>query len=238
MPDQFSPHVENRILAGVPLNELKLLEPQLELAALIPQATLHDGRALIEHVYFPLSGSVSLVIEFSDGFSTEAGEIGSEGMVGMPLVLGREQSVTTAKVQLSGTALRMAGNSLVAQFPYLPTLHRSLLRYAGALMARSAQISACNAHHKLDERLARCLISLHDRSRGNDLGLTHENLAALLCVHRPSISVSIKRLEQRGAIRQGSRWLTVTDRHSLERASCECHLVLRSLRDTESKSRR
>ena len=236
MPNQFLPHVENGLLAGLPTNEWERLQPQLQLAALIPQATLHDGRNLIEHVYFPLSGSVSLVIEFLDGFSTEAGDIGSEGMVGMPLVLGREQSVTTAKVQVSGMALRMVGSALVAQFSHLPTLHQNLLRYAGALMARSAQLSACNVHHMLNQRVARCLISLHDRSRRNDFGLTHENLATLLCVHRPSVSVSMKLLEQRGAIHQGSGWVTVTDRDSLEQASCECHLILRDLRDAEDRS--
>jgi len=236
MSDKPLPLFENRLLSELPPDELRRLEPQFQLAALLPQATLHDGRALIEHVYFPLSGFISLVVEFSDGFSIQAGEIGSEGMVGVQLVLGRAQSVTTAKVQTSGMALRMVGSALVAQLPHLPTLHRSLLRYTGVLMSRSVQLAACNAHHKLDQRLARYLISLHDQSGRNDLRVTHESLAALLCAHRPSVSVSVIRLERHGAIRQGPRWLTIIDRHKLENSSCECHMILRSLRDAESMS--
>lgn len=221
---------QNVLLAELPRDEWDRISPDLQRVELAEQVVLHDCSGPLKHAYFPLTGYASLLLELPDGFQTEIGEVGNEGMIGMPLVLGQNESTMTATVQVGGEALRIPAAALKAHLAQLPTLHGRLLRFAGTFAARTAQLAACNTHHSLDARLVRCLLGLDDRAQGRTLAVTHEILAGLLCVHRPSVSVSMSRLQRLGLIQHGTRSLAVVDRHGLERASCECYEIMRGLR--------
>src|SRR2546426_7271240 len=116
----------NKILAKLPTNSrnwLKMLEP----------VTLHSGMVLyepdeaIEHVYFLTNALVSIISMNSEGATVEIGLIGSEGMVGVPAILG---GVTPyrAVVQVAGEGFRIGGQRLHEEFRRNPFLRDLLLK--------------------------------------------------------------------------------------------------------------
>jgi CRP-like cAMP-binding protein len=80
-------------------------------------------------------------------------------------------------------------------------LFRRLLRYTEALHAQAMQTAACNGRHNLEQRLARWILMAHDRADSDELLLTQEFLALMLCVHRPSVTVVARTLQRAGIIR-------------------------------------
>lgn len=221
---------QNALLAGLPADEWHQLSPDFRRVPLAEQVVLNVPGEPIDHAYFLLSGYVSVLLELSDGFRTEVAQVGIEGMLGLPLVMGENDSAMTAMVQVSGEALRMPAAAFTTHIAQSPTLHRRLLGFAGKSASCSAQLAACNTRHTLEERLARCLLGLSDRAQDSDLAITHEILAGLLCVHRPSVSVALSRLQRLGLISHRNRRLVIADRSGLERISCECYAITRDLR--------
>ncbi len=58
-----------------------------------------------------------------------------------------------------------------------------------------------------------------DRIDGDDLALTHEFLAMMLCVRRPGVTVAIQELEHAGLIARKRGRIIIIDRDALERLS-------------------
>ena len=67
----------------------------------------------------------------------------------------------------------------------------------------------------------------HDRVGQDDLPLTHEFLAAMLGVQRPTVSIVTRTLQTAQLITQRRRAITVVDRAGLEDATCECYSRIR-----------
>jgi CRP-like cAMP-binding protein len=87
--------------------------------------------------------------------------------------------------------------------------------------------AACNGAHSLKQRLARWLLMMRDRSDDDALPITHNLLAEMLGVHRPAITNLVRELERAGVIKASRGHITIRDRPSLIRGSCECYELLR-----------
>jgi CRP-like cAMP-binding protein len=74
--------VANRILRQLSPDELKSIEPWLTPVQLQPNTVLHEQGASIGHIYFPLSGMISLLAVMQTGEAIETGIIGAEGLLG------------------------------------------------------------------------------------------------------------------------------------------------------------
>jgi CRP-like cAMP-binding protein len=221
------PAPRNRLLAALPPEELAHLWPQLEPLELEVRHILSAPDEPITAVYFPETGWSSMLVLLADGRSAEVGIVGSEGMVGLPLLLGSDSSQVEAMVQCSGTSLRLEARAFHRALEESPALRTLLLRYALAFQQQVTQTAACNGHHALDQRLARWLLIAHDRAEGDRFPITQEFLAMMLCVHRPGVTVAARLFQQAGLIRYGHGQMTITDREGLEAASCECHGAVR-----------
>src|ERR1043165_7822985 len=99
--------VKNMILAALPLKEYRRLLPDLESITLPLDVSLYRSGDVIEYVYFPSDGLISLVTKMRDGATIEVGLIGSDGMAGIPVLLGDDIAFEEAIVQVAGNALRM-----------------------------------------------------------------------------------------------------------------------------------
>ena len=88
-------------------------------------------------------------------------------------------------------------------------------------------IAACNSFLVIEQRLARSLLTAHDRADGDEFPMTHEFMAMMLGVRRPGVSLAAGVLQKAGLIHYGRGRMTVTDRSGLEAASCECYHVAR-----------
>jgi len=98
----------NRLLNDLPRKDLHRTLEQCESIALEVGATLCETDQPLRHVYFPLSGFISLVTKVNGHKPLELGLIGNEGMLGVTVVLGVDRAPQRAVVQGAGTALRMS----------------------------------------------------------------------------------------------------------------------------------
>jgi len=222
-----APAPRNRLLANLPAEDLLQLWPQLERIELDQRQILLWPDTPIPAVYFPESGWVSMLAVLADGRSAEVGLVGSEGMVGLPLLLGSDTSAVEAMVQAPGKALRLDADAFLEAVERSTALRTPLLRYALAFQGQVTQTAACNGNHALDQRLARWLLMAHDRAEGDEFPMTQEFLALMLCVHRPGVTVAARLFQQAGLIRYGHGQMEITDRAGLEAAACECYGAVR-----------
>ena len=95
-------------------------------------------------------------------------------------------------------------------------MRRLISRYAQTLFVQTAYTALSNATHRVDERLARWILMVHDRTVGNRLLLTHDFLAAVLNVRRPSVTTALHILEGRRFITAERGQVTIRDRAALE----------------------
>ena len=108
----------------------------------------------LEHVYFIEQGVVSILTNMTTGERIEAGMIGSEGIVGLSAVLGREMSGRHVIVQAPLTALRMTSVDFKEAFERSTAVRSVILRYTGTLLEIASQTAACNRLHSLKQRCA------------------------------------------------------------------------------------
>ena len=217
----------NRLLALLPPESFAWLQPQMKAVELEQRQVLMSQDEPIPAVYFPESGWTSMIALLADGRSAEVGLVGSEDMVGLPLLLGGDSSAVEVMVQAPGTALRLNADAFHLALQQIPALQPLLLRYALAFQHQITQTAACNGHHALDQRLARWLLMAHDRAEGDEFPMTQEFLALMLCVHRPGVTVAARLFQQAGLVRYGRGQMVVTDREGLEATACECYGAVR-----------
>jgi CRP-like cAMP-binding protein len=104
-----------------------------------------------------------------------------------------------------------------------------VIRYNQALSLQIQQTSACNALHPAEQRCCRWLLMTRDRVGSDELKLTHEFLAIMLGVRRPTVTIIAGTLEKAGLIANGHRGtINIADRKGLEAASCECYATVKS----------
>jgi CRP-like cAMP-binding protein len=220
--------VRNRLLLSLPPDNLERLLPKLRTVALPVRKGLMAPQEPIEAIYFLQSGWASMVAVLDDGNQAEVGLIGSEGMIGLPLVVGVETAFSGTYMQATGVGLQMETAAFLRELDENPVLRRLLLRYNEAVHAQTAQTAACNGRHELEQRLARWLLMAHDRSESDDLPLTQEFLSFMLCVYRPSITVVARVFQRAGIIRYAKGSITVVDRAALEATACECYQTVQN----------
>lgn len=214
------------MLAALPQELIERLLPRMQLVTLTARAVLSEADRSLNVAHFPLSGLCSLIVRFSDGFQAEVGLIGRDGMVGSWVLNGTARPGVEIVVHLGGEALRISGADLQAEIKRAPEVGTVLGRYGEALWAQAMQTAGCNAHHGLEQRLARWLLMVKDRVDDDEVAMTQEALASVLCVHRPSVTVAAQRLQKTGAISYSGGRVAILDRSRLEQCACECYAAL------------
>ncbi|WP_207460386.1 Crp/Fnr family transcriptional regulator [Azospirillum sp. SYSU D00513] len=219
--------VRNRLLAALPPADFGLLAGSLTAVDLPLKLPLLEADEPIPAAHFIETGMASYICYLANGGMQEVGLVGSEGMVGLPIVVGVERAAHGAIVQMQGTAWRIDAAALRQAFRESDPLRTLLFRYALALHGQTVQSAACNAHHVLEERLARWLLMAHDRAGGDRFPMTHEFMAMMLGVRRAGVTITAGALRQAGLISYAQGQMTVLDRAALEEASCECYGIVR-----------
>lgn len=225
------PLIRNHILGALLAAEYGNLLPTLEHVTLRRGQVIYRADQEIEEVYFPEAAVVAMLDQTGDGRTVEVGIIGREGIVGINVFLGGVRTPDKAIVQLSGGAMRMKSRDLRKALHYGSPLQRLLLGYARTFLAVISQSIACSQHHNIDERLARCLLTINDYAGAREFLLTHESIATLLGVRRAGITVAARKLQMAALIRYHRGRISVIDRRGLERKSCECYRFIRKQYD-------
>jgi CRP-like cAMP-binding protein len=226
MPTRRTPK-QNHLLAALPAAELLRLLPHLERVLLPLGGVIHESGGEQGHVYFPASGIVSLLYVMNDGAAAEIAVVGNEGMVGIALFMGGNTTPSRAVVQSAGSAWRLEGPVLKAEFARGGALQRLLLRYTQALITQMTQTAVCNRHHVLEQQLCRWLLLSLDRLPSNQLIMTQQLIANMLGVRREGVTEAAGRLQADGLIDYSRGRINVLDRAKLEARACECYAVVR-----------
>jgi CRP-like cAMP-binding protein len=213
----------NKMLAALPHEDLTRIAPELEPVTLRPGQSLFRYGEKVHYAYFPLTAVVSLVCLLEEGKSIEVGMTGPEGLVGSPAVFGPAAASQTAEVLIPGSALRIRVESLKKHLGWNEPLHRQLALHVWSLLAQFSRQVACSLCHQIPERLARWLLTLQDRTGGNEFRLTHEQIAEKLSIRRSGVTLQLGSFERMGAIESGRRRVRVIDRGNLKMISCECY---------------
>jgi CRP-like cAMP-binding protein len=194
------------------------------------QELMHAG-GRIEHVYFPQSGVVSIVVSMRDGRGVDAASTGFEGMVGAAVVLGQEQSPFDDTVQVEGEALQIPTGDFRQALSEDAALRDVMLRYVEVRLIQVVRTAACNRLHAVEERLARWLLHTHDWVWDNRFHITQDFLAAMLGVRRATVTVAAGTLQRAGLIAYRRGDITILDRQGLEDVACEDYAAIRDAFD-------
>lgn len=221
----------NHLLASLPSDVGRQIALLLDWVELPQGATLHEVGDVLQHVYFPVTATVSLVSTMQDGGAVEVAAVGNEGVVGVCAFMGGDRTYSAATVQGAGFAWRMPAAAIAAQAAQTPAFMQALMRYTQALFAQMTQTSACNRHHRLEQQLCRWLLMQMDRRDSPELRATQERIAGLLGVRREGVTATALTLQKAGLIRYNRGHISVLDRKGLESRSCECYAVIRESDD-------
>jgi CRP-like cAMP-binding protein len=184
---------------------------------------LYESRDVIEHVYFPNDGLISLLVVMEDETPREIGLIGNEGMLGIAVALGVKTTPTRALIQMPGSAMRMKARALRDELKRDGALQKVLQAYAHALFTQVSQSAACISSHEVNQRLSRWMVMTHDRAPGDKFEMKHEFMAMMLGVTRSVVTRAAGRLQQEKMIRYTRGQVTILDRRRLEATACECY---------------
>ena len=219
------------MLHALPPEDRRRLEARADRVELELRQVLYWPDEPITHVWFPIDAVGSLLTLLGAGETVEAGLVGREGLIGLPLFLGAESTHGRAVCQVAGAAWRLPAAAFREEAGRDGPLRDRLLRYTQALFQQVTQTSGCNRLHANEERCARWLLQLHDRLPGDTFRLTQEYLALMLGLARPSVTVVMGALQRAGLVAYHRGELTILDREGLEAAACECYAITR--RETE-----
>lgn len=170
----------------------------------------------IENIIFFETGLASIVGHLSGGKSIEVGLTGWEGMTGSAVVLGAAAPSHRTFVQVAGHGIAVEPDAIAEAMKASQTIRQVFLAYVNTLMAQTASTVVANGLSKLDKRLARWLLMIHDRIDGPTVAMTHEFLAVVLGVRRPGVTVALHILEGKGLIRASRGQISIVNRQGLE----------------------
>ena len=221
-------------IAALAPADRKRIEPHLHERPFEQGQMLYDAGEAVEEVWFPMSGVVSLMTILDDDRMIETAAIGREGLVGVTCGPMNARAASRAIAQVEGVSACCPADVFADALEKSEPMRMALAKFTESLFAQVQQTAACNAQHRLDERLARWLLTIHDRADEDRIALTQADIAGMLGVRRATVSEVGSVLEAKSLIQRGRGWVKVLDRDGLEAASCGCYgLMLDVMKDLE-----
>lgn len=208
--------IGNQLLRTLSAADFALLQPHLDRVSFAVGDEVALAGEPIDWVRFPEAG-IAGILDHAEGDRRLAiGLVGREGMLGWPLLLGETRWPHDVAMRAeAGAALRIAAPALRAAIDRSPSLRDSLLRFAHVFALQVGQ-SVCSALiHPVDRRMARWILLYHDRVRGEEIFLTHEEFRLMLGVRRSSVTDALHKLEAERAVRALRGRVIVRDRQRL-----------------------
>jgi CRP-like cAMP-binding protein len=225
--DQTLTSAPNRLLSALAQADFALLSPHLREAHFQQGAMLQEAGDLIEQIYFPRTGMISLLAVMRNGDGVECATIGREGAVGAMSGLGSRRSMSRAVMQIEGDSSQISPSNFRAAIESSGAIRDLVVRYNDVQLALVHQTAGCNALHDVEQRLCRWLLQTHDRCGSDAIPLTQKFLSEMLGVQRTHVTAIAQSLQSAGLIEYRRGRIDIIDRKALERKSCECYETVR-----------
>ncbi|WP_376707569.1 Crp/Fnr family transcriptional regulator [Bradyrhizobium glycinis] len=218
--------IGNRLLAALPPADLALLTPHFQTVSFEPDAVLVRSGDELDPVYFPHRGAIAFMLDMPDGQTVATTLMGREGALASFSVLGPSPSSVTAIARIAGTASVISAAKFRAAHAQSAAIRNVVQVHARAVLLQLQHVAACNALHRVDGRMARWLLQLHDRVPDDRLPVTQEALAQLLGVRRTTVTLTMSKLREVGAVPADRRGFLEIDRTRLEKVACDCYALM------------
>ncbi|CAN5408923.1 Crp/Fnr family transcriptional regulator [soil metagenome] len=217
----------NSILDNLPTGTDRLLASLTESVYLPQDQILYQEEDRIGSVYFPVTAVVSEFRVLEDGRMVEIAVTGHEGAVGLSNVIsGSLTAFNYTQVTQAGVAKRIDAAELERILCSDVQLRYILSRHTDHYIRQISQKSICNMYHSVKERLCTWLLMVQDRCGRTKMNLTHEQIARILGVNRPSVSRMAHELQESKIISYSRGGLRICDREKVERSACTCYSEL------------
>jgi CRP-like cAMP-binding protein len=221
--------LQNRLLAALPAGDYARLLKHLHMNTSVTGRTLQQQGTPVTDVYFPNGGVFSVTNEMRDGALIEVATVGREGMLGIGVFLGDRAGAGRMFQQVpDGPFPSMTAGRFVKETATAGPFRDVVALYAQANLLQIMQGTACNALHDVKQRCCRWLLQTQDRVGAREFLLKQEFLAIMLGVHRPTVTLVMRTLQEAGLIATRYGRIRVLKRRKLENTSCECYEVIRA----------
>lgn len=215
--------ITNRILTALPRTVLDKISAHLRSVYLRRDDHLFQPEDNIAYIYFPETAVLSDYQMLNDGRTIEIALTGSESAVGIASVFGPCRAANWTQVCAAGTALKIESTffrNVVGRESAVKELFNDHINRYICLISHKV---ICNTHHSVEERFSVWLLMLADRFGLEPLKLTHEQIARMLGVYRPSVTCIAQSLKERGIIDYTRGKIMIRDRKKLEGSACACY---------------
>lgn len=218
---------ENQILASLPAKDGERWQQNLERVVLSTGDVIYESGQALTHIYFPLTSILSVTRFVVEGGSIELAMIGNEGVAGAASLMGKEMSFSRVTVLRPGIAYRMSGVLAKKEMEKSAGLMQQMLRFSQSLITQMAQVSVCNCHHSLEQKLCRWMLVYADRAGESPILCTQEQLAYTLGVRRERLAKAARALQKMGLIQYARGAIEWVNREGVENHACECYALIR-----------
>jgi CRP-like cAMP-binding protein len=219
----------NFILSALGEADRNALLVRGKLVPLIFADTLLEPGQVVDHVYFPEHGVISIITEASNGETAEGGVTGSEGAAALPESLGSGVMRSRGVVQAAGSAWRIPAQACRDLYARSHDFRCASIKAAEFQVVEARQSLLCRSRHAVDKRLARWLLEMSERGGAPTLTvqITQEILGFMLAVTRTTVTEATLALRRAGLISATRGRIVLVDIPGLERAACACRATVR-----------
>jgi CRP-like cAMP-binding protein len=217
------PAVTNTLIDALPRAARNRLLSICEPVDLVSGNIVSGSDSTARHVYFPTGSIISLMTSSKDSPVLEVGMVGSEGMLGLQVVLAAGSVPLQANVRGPGSAWRVATEPFNRELAGSRALQQSLNCYLQVTLLQFTSEARCVRFHQINQRLARWLLMTHDRTHADSFSVTQALIAQLMGVRRVGIAKAAGAFQRMGIISYVRGVVTIVDRKALESESCGCY---------------
>jgi CRP-like cAMP-binding protein len=215
--------VTNTLIDALPRAARNRLLSICEPVDLVSGNIVSGSDSTARHVYFPTGSIISLMTSSKDSPVLEVGMVGSEGMLGLQVVLAAGSVPLQANVRGPGSAWRVATEPFNRELAGSRALQQSLNCYLQVTLLQFTSEARCVRFHQINQRLARWLLMTHDRTHADSFSVTQALIAQLMGVRRVGIAKAAGAFQRMGIISYVRGVVTIVDRKALESESCGCY---------------
>jgi CRP-like cAMP-binding protein len=180
---------------------------------------------IIQFVFFPVSAIIAMQIDISDGSSADIVLIGKEGMVGSG-VMGGNQNFSRARVKFAGFAYKLPLSVFQSELALDSAFLKIWMATTRQMILQIAMPTVCSSKHSNEQQIIRWIMNTLDKTQGQTLQITHQEIADTLGIRRESVTLTAGKLSHEGLIEVTRGQLQILDRPKLEVRACECYRVM------------
>jgi CRP-like cAMP-binding protein len=215
----------NLMISQLKIDKYERLLDSFQLVGLEPGQLIFRPYEAIQFVYFPVTAIIAMEIDISDGTSAEIVLIGKEGMVGSG-VMGGNQNFSRARVKFAGLAYKLPLTVFQSELSQDRSFLKIWMAVTRQMILQIAMPTVCSSRHSNEQQVIRWLMNTLDKTQGEVLQVTHQEIADSLGIRRESVTLTAGKLSQEGLLEISRGQLRVLNRPELEARACECYRVM------------